>query len=45
MSWTQYAIARQLLVEEHVGTLVREAKRTEDRAASKAKSGIARRGR
>ena len=42
MNWEDYALARQVLVEEHIGTLVREAKRAEDKAASKAKTNIAR---
>ena len=42
MTWEEFALARQLLVEEQIGALVREAKRTEDRAASKTKGHIAR---
>ena len=42
MTWEDYALARQVLLEEHIGTLVREAKRAEDKAASKARNSIAR---
>lgn len=30
MTYPQFALARQLLVEEHIGSAVREAKRRED---------------
>lgn len=43
MSWEDYALARQLLLEERIGTRIREAKRDEDttaRAAAKAISRI-----
>lgn len=30
MTWQEYALARQLLVEERIGTRVREAKAVED---------------
>jgi hypothetical protein len=41
MTWTEYALARQLLVEERIGTRIREAQHAEAaqaRAASKALS-------
>lgn len=34
MTWQDYALARQLLTEEFVGSPLREAKRTEDRQAA-----------
>jgi len=37
MTWEEYALARKLLLEEHVGTLVREAKRSENKTAAKSK--------
>jgi hypothetical protein len=30
MSWEEYCLARQLLVEERIGTRIREAKAIED---------------
>lgn len=42
MSWEDYAAARQLLLEEHIGTRLREAKAIED---AKAKQTLARVGR
>ena len=41
MSWQEYALARQLLVEERIGTRLREAQHVEDakaRASRKAMS-------
>lgn len=41
MSWQDYNLARQYLLEERIGTRIREAKRDEDaqaRAAAKALS-------
>lgn len=43
MTWEEYALARQLLVEEHVGTLIREARRAEDHAAKQARKNVGRR--
>lgn len=33
MTWKQYALARKVLLEEHIGALVREAKRAENKSA------------
>ena len=38
MSWEDFALARKTLLEEHVGSLVREAKRVEDKAARKTRA-------
>lgn len=35
MTWQDYALARQLLVEERIGTRIREAKAAEDAQARK----------
>ena len=43
MTWQEYALARQLLVEERIGTRVREAKAVED-AKAKASVNALRRG-
>lgn len=36
MSWQDYALARQYLVEESIGTRIREAKAVEDAKAKRA---------
>ena len=33
MSWEEFALARKVLLEEHIGTRVRQAKRDEDAVA------------
>ena len=38
MTWEDYALARKVLLEEHIGSLVREAKRNENAVASKSRS-------
>lgn len=42
MSWEEFALARKLLLEEHIGTRVRQAKRDEDAVAKKSRSTAAR---
>ena len=42
MSWQDYALARQLLTEERIGTRLREAKAREDALASKNKRTLVR---
>ena len=42
MSWEDYALARKVLLEEHIGTRVRQAKRDEDAAASRARKSVTR---
>lgn len=42
MSWEEYALARKLLLEEHIGTRVRQAKRDEDEVAKKTRSSASR---
>jgi len=42
MSFEEFAAARQLLVEEQIGTLLRQAKAQENRAASKVRQHVAR---
>ena len=37
MSWQEFALARKVLLEEHIGTRVRQAKREEDALAKKTK--------
>ena len=37
MTWEEYALARKVLLEEHIGALVREAKRSENKAAAEAR--------
>lgn len=43
MTFEDYALARQYLVEHRIGTRLREQKRTEDQQAHKAKQAITRR--
>jgi hypothetical protein len=43
MTWHDYALARQLLVEERIGTRVREAKYIEDAQARATSSALSRR--
>ena len=38
MTWKDYALARQLLVEERIGTRIREAQAAEDRKFKSAKT-------
>ena len=38
MSWQEFALARKVLLEEHIGTRVRQAKRDEDAMAKTTKS-------
>lgn len=42
MSWTEFTLARQLLMEEHIGTRVREAKHIEDKIAAKTRKNASR---
>lgn len=42
MSWQDYALARQFLVETHIGTRVREAKALEDEKARRSQKAIQR---
>ncbi len=42
MSWQDYALARQLLVEERIGTRIREAQQAEAAQLKKAKSELPR---
>jgi len=44
MTWEEYGLARQLLLEEHIGSKVREAKREENRIAAKNRSVMTSRG-
>ena len=37
MTWEEYSLARKVLLEEHIGALVREAKRNENKAASRSR--------
>lgn len=37
MSWEEFALARKVLLEEHIGALVREAKRAENKTAAKSR--------
>ena len=43
MSWEEYALARKLLLEEHIGTRVRQAKAEEDAIARKTSKHASRR--
>ena len=43
MSWQDYALARQLLVEESIGTRIREAKAIEDAKAKRSLAQITQR--
>lgn len=43
MTWVDYALARQFLVEERIGTRIREAKAVEDAQAKAAAKHIPRR--
>ncbi len=38
MTWEDHALARQLLTEERVGTLIRDAKRQEDAIAKQTRT-------
>jgi hypothetical protein len=38
MTWEEFALARQVLVEEYIGSLVRESKRREDHVAKQSKA-------
>ena len=38
MSWEEFALARKVLLEEHIGTRVRQAKRDEDAVAKQTRS-------
>lgn len=40
MTWHDYALARQFLVETRIGTRIRQAKRDEDAQARSAKAAI-----
>ena len=42
MTWEDYALARKVLLEEHIGTVAREAKRAEDAVAKKTRGHAAR---
>lgn len=42
MDWEDFALARKVLLEEHIGTRVRQAKRDEDALAKKTKGHAAR---
>ena len=37
MTWEEYALARKVLLEEHIGSLVREAKRAENKTAAQSR--------
>lgn len=37
MTWEEYMLARKVLLEEHIGTRVRQAKRDEDALAKRAR--------
>lgn len=43
MTWQDYALARQNLVETRIGTRVREAKAVEDATAKKSHQAVTRR--
>lgn len=43
MSWQDYALARQHLVEQRIGTRVRQAKAEEDASASAARKALSKR--
>ena len=38
MTWEEFALARKVLLEEHIGTRVRQAKRDEDAIAKKTRA-------
>ena len=42
MTWEEFALARKVLLEEHIGTRVRQAKRDEDQAAAQARKSVTR---
>ena len=42
MTWQDYALARQLLVEERIGTRIREAQAAEDVKSKSAKTKLPR---
>lgn len=42
MTWEEYALARQLELELHIGTVARQAKRVEDAQAAKARKNVTR---
>jgi hypothetical protein len=43
MTWQEYALARQMLVEERIGTRIREAQRVEDAKFRKSKKALEKR--
>ena len=43
MTWPEFAAARQLLVEEQIGSKIREAKRVEDQTAKATRKRLAQR--
>jgi hypothetical protein len=43
MTWTDYALARQLLVEERIGTRIREQRHIEDAQARSTANALSRR--
>jgi hypothetical protein len=43
MTWLDYSLARQYLVETRIGTRIRQAKRDENAQAQQAKDAISRR--
>ena len=42
MDWEDFALARKVLLEEHIGTRVRQAKRDEDTVAKKTRGHVQR---
>ena len=42
MTWEEFSLARQLMVEEFIGTRLREAKQAEDRIAAKTRKNASR---
>lgn len=42
MTWEEFSLARKVLLEEHIGTRVRQAKRDEDAQAAQARKSLTR---